>query len=159
MKRSALILISMLLFTFMGTVSCEEEEPWISIKGIETQIYNEIKAHRTANGKEGPFVHQPIIVKEAQIFSAKMAIGAIPVGTDGINEHWTIIHDKIGGYNDLTLIATGTNVTAAEIVAAWKGDSAINAAILGDFTQCGAGVEYDSSQVAYVTVMMMKVDS
>ncbi len=155
MKRSFLTLASVLLYFSFCAVSCEEPEPFVNIKTIESQIYNELKAHREANGLNGPFVHQFVMVKEAQIYSAKMSFGTIDVGTSGIDEHWTVIHDKIGGTNDLTLVSSTLNANAADIVAAWTSDSATNALILGDLSQCGVGVEYGTNQMAYITALMM----
>jgi hypothetical protein len=159
MKRSIFTLVSVIALILFSSVSCEDPEPFVTVKPIESQIYNEIKAHREANGISGPFVQQFVMVQEAQLFSAKMSFGTVPVGTDGIDEHWTVIHDKIGGFNDVTLVQSTLNATAENIVSAWTSDSTINEIMLGDLSQCGAGVEYGSNQEAYVTVLMMKVIS
>lgn len=142
----------------LGTQSCEDSEPFVNVKAIENSIYNEIKSYRESNEVTGNFVHQFVMVKEAQLISAKMAFGEQELDTTGISDHWDIIHDKIGGYNDLTLMQSTTETEPAEIVAAWTADSATNAMILGDFSQCGVGVEYDNASVAYITVLMMLVD-
>lgn len=157
-KRNIFFTSTLFALFLLTSVSCDKE-PLTTIKVIESQIYNELKAHRNENGQAGPFVQQFVMVEEAQLFSAKMAFGTIPVGTEGIDEHWDIIHDKLGGFNDVTLVQTNNNATAAAIVDAWTSDSTINAAILGDLTQCGVGVEYDTANVAYITCLMMKAVS
>jgi hypothetical protein len=161
MKRSILTLAPVLAFILFNAMSCDDNEPFVNVKAIETQIFNEIKSHRTTNGipTEDPFVHQFVMVKEAQFISAKLAYSDSGLDTTGISEHWDIIHDKIGGYNDMTLIQSTSSTTAADIVANWTSDSAQNAMLLEDYTQCGVGVEYGADQLTFVTVLMMKVDS
>ncbi len=160
MKRTILTLTPVLAFFLFTALSCGDKEPFVNIKGIETQIYNEIKSYRIANGipAENPFVHQFIMVKEAQLFSAQLAYSSSGPDTTGITVHWDIIHDKIGGYNDLTLLQITNSTAAADIVANWTGDSATKAMMLKDYSQCGVGVEYDNDQLAYITVLMMKAD-
>ncbi len=158
MKRTVRILAMVVFFLSPGTQSCEDSEPFVRIKGIENSIYNEIKSYRESNEVTGNFVHQFVMVKEAQLISARIAQGDQTLDTTGISDHWAIIHDKIGGYNDLTLMQSTTETDPAAIVAAWTADSATNAMILGDFSQCGVGVEYDNANVAFVTVLMMLVD-
>lgn len=150
----------MAVFTapFIFTTSCGDDEPFINIKSVESAIYQEIRYHRETNGVTGSFVHQYVMVKEAQLFSARMANTGSGLDTTGIGDHWYIIHDKLGGYNDLTLLQSNTSDVAAEIVAAWTSDSTTNAMMLGNFTQCGVGVEYDVSGVAWITVLMMLID-
>ena len=162
MKRLLIILTSIVAFIMLIAVSCADNEPFVNIKSIETQIFNEIKSHRIENGvsKDDPFVHQFIMVKEAQLFSAKLAYAESGLDTTGIGIHWDVIHDKIaGGYNDLTLLQSTTSTSAEEIVAYWASDSTTNAMMLKDYSQCGVGVEYGNGNVAYVTVLLMKVDS
>ena len=162
MKRLLITLAPILAIILFSTVSCADNEPFINIKTIETQIFNEIKSHRISNGipAEDPFVHQFIMVKEAQLFSAKLAYSGSGLDTTGISVHWDIIHDKIaGGYNDLTLIQSTNSTSAADIVANWTSDSTTNVLLLKDYSQCAVGVEYGSDQLTYVTVLMMKVDS
>jgi hypothetical protein len=160
MKRSILTLTPVLAFFLLNALSCGDKEPFVNIKAIETQIYNEIKSHRIASGipAEDPFVHQFIMVKEAQLNSAQLAYSSSGLDTTGISLHWDIIHAKIGGYNDLTLIQSTNSTSAAEIVSNWTSDSTTNAMILKDYSQCGVGVEYGNDQIAYITVLMMKVD-
>ena len=162
MKRSILTLTTILAFFLLTALSCGDKEPFTNFKPIETQIYNEIKSHRINNGvpSEDPFVQQFIMGKEAQLFSAKLAYAESDLDTTGIGIHWDIIHDKIaGGYNDMTLLQSTSSTSAEEIVAYWASDSTTNAMMLKDYSQCGVGVEYGNGTVAYVTVLMMKVDS
>ncbi len=158
MKRSIVILSSVIAFFVFSSTSCGDDEPFVNIKAIESQIFNEIDAYRIANGipDENPFVHQFVMVKEAQIFSAGME--STGLDTTGISDHWQIIHDKIGGYNDLTLIQATNEGTAAGIVANWTSDSTTASLMLKDYSQCGVGLHTGSDNVNYVTVLMMKVD-
>ena len=159
MRRTLTILSALLSFFILSSTSCEEPEPYVQVKEIETRIYNEIKAHREANQIGGPFVHQFIMVQEAQLYSATMAFGTQDVSTSGIDSHWTIIHDKIGGINDMTLVtSTLSSSTAAEIVNEWKANPVADSLLLLDYSQCGAGVEINNG-IAYVTVLMMLVES
>jgi hypothetical protein len=160
MKRSILTLAPVLAIILFIAMSCADNEPLVNVKAIETQIFNEIKSHRTTNGipAEDPFVHQFLMVKEAQLISAKLAYSSSGLDTTGISEHWDIIN-QLGGYNETTLIQSTSSTSAADIVANWTNDSTHNAMLLGDYTQCGVGVEYGSDEMTYVTVLMMKVDS
>ena len=159
MKRTFFTLTPILALFLLAASSCGDKEPFVNIKAIETQIYNEIKSHRIANGLPSePFVHQFVMVKEAQLFSAQLAYSGSGLDTTGISVHWDIIHDKIGGYNDMTLLQSTNSTSATDIVANWTSDSTTNALMLKDYTQCGVGVEYGTGSVAYVTVLMMKVD-
>ena len=161
MKRSILTLTTILAFFLLTALSCGDKEPFTNFKPIETQIYNEIKSHRINNGvpSEDPFVQQFVMGKEAQLFSAKLAHAASGLDTTGISIHWDVIHDKIGGYNDVTLLQSTKSTSAEEIVAYWTSDSTTNVMMLKDYSQCGVGVEYGNGSVAYVTVLMMKVES
>lgn len=158
MRRTLTILTAVLTFFILTSTSCEEPELFVQIKEIETRIYNEIKAHRDANSIGGPFVHQFIVVQEAQLYSAKMAFGAQDVSTSGIEPHWTIVHDKIGGINDHTFVqSTVSSSSAADIVQIWKDNPETDSLLLLDYSQCGAGVEFNNG-IAYVTVMLMLVE-
>jgi uncharacterized protein YkwD len=160
MNRSILVVSTIIAILLLSTTSCGNDESFVNVKVIESQIYNEIKTYREANGKTGTFVHQYIMVKEAQLFSAKMAYGVNDVDTTGISVHWDMIDDKLwGGYNQSTLLWSTTDPIPAIIVQSWAEDSSTNPILLGDYTQCGVGVEYGNNQVAYITVMMMKIDS
>lgn len=154
MRRTLTILSALVAFFILSSTSCEDE-PYVQIKEIETRIFNEIKAHRLANIPNDNLVHQFVIVKEAQLYSAAMAFGTQDVSTSGIEPHWTTVHSKIGGTNDLTLVqSTVSSSSAFDIVQAWKDNPATDSLLLLDYTQCGAGVEINNG-MAYVTVMMM----
>jgi hypothetical protein len=159
MKRSLLILSSVIAYFLFSAVSCEDPEPFVTIKPVESQVYQHIKIFREANGKTGAFVELYPMAGEAQIFSlTKRYAGATTLDTAGISEHWDIIHEKYGGYNDLTLLQITTDNSAADIAANWTEDTAFNELLLGDFSQCGVGIEFDDNQVYYVTLMLMKID-
>jgi len=160
MKRSMWAITTLLTLLLLVPTGCGDDEPFVTTKVIESQIYSQIKSYRESNGKTGPFVQQFIMVKESQLFSAKMAAGVNDVDTTGIRLHWDIIDDKLwGGYNQVTLVQSTGDQTAAAIVENWIEDLTIEPLLLGEYTQCGVGVEYDTLQVAYVTVLLMKVDS
>ncbi|MCA1746974.1 MAG: hypothetical protein LC655_04705 [Bacteroidales bacterium] len=161
MKRSILTLAPILAFFHFTALSCADNDSFVNVKAIETQIYSEIKSHRIESGisENDFFVHQFIMVKEAQLFSAKQAYAAGDSDTTGISLHWDVIHNKIGGYNDMTLLKSTTSTSATDIVANWTSDSTTNAMLLKDYTQCGVGVEYGADNMAYITVLMMKADS
>ena len=159
MKKSILLLSALIGICIICTVSCDDPEPFVEFKAIETQIYNEIKAHRENNGISGAFVHQYIMGKEAQLYSGKMASGSQDVSTSGIQLHWDIIHNKIGGINDLALVQSISGTSSAiDIVKVWTEVPEINSSILLDYTQCAIGVEYGDNNMAYITLMMMLVE-
>jgi hypothetical protein len=159
MNRSLLAVSAAILCVMLTLTACGDSEPFVNIKVIESRIYGEIKTFREANQSTGPFVQNYPMSREAQLFSAKMASGLNSVDTTGIYVHWDIIHDKFGGYNDMTLLQSTTDATAAAIVENWTEDPDDAQRLLGDYTQCAVGVEYDTNQVAYVTVLLMKIDS
>ncbi len=125
------------------------------MKGIEDLVYRSIKAHREANGLQGPFVHQYIMVTEAQIYSSRMAYGQEALGTQGLESHWSTIHDKLGGYNDQALVLNTTSFDEDEILLEILQQPGADSVLLEDVTQCGVGIESDGT-TNYVTVLMMK---
>ncbi|MFO7933653.1 MAG: hypothetical protein R6U78_06195 [Bacteroidales bacterium] len=139
--------------------SCQkDEEGFIQIKGIESLIYQAIKEYRTDNGLIGPFVHQFVMVKEAQAYSYKMANDVEPLGTQGLPEHWNTIHEKIGGSNDQALVLRTTSGDEDVILAELLQLTDAENILLSDVTQCGVGVETDTIGYNFVTVMLMKVE-
>jgi len=158
MKRTIIILTSVLAYFVFSAVSCGDPEPFVNVKSIESQVYQHIKIYREANGQTGAFVENYPMVQEAQLFSITMIYNDTGVDTTGISIHWDEIHNKFGGYNDLTLLQATPDASAADIAANWTEDTAVNQLLLGDFTQCGVGIEYSADQIAYVTMLLMKVD-
>ncbi len=159
MKRTLITLTAIIAFLILSSTSCGEDEPFTQIKLVETQVFNAVEAHRVANGVTGNFVHQFIMVKEAQLYSATMAFGYQDVSTSGIQPHWDIIHDKIGGINDLSVVqSTVSSSSAADIVKAWTDVPEIDSMMLLNYSQCGVGVEYGDSSIVYITLMMMLVE-
>ncbi len=159
MKRTLITLTTIIAFLILSSTSCGEDEPFTQIKMVESQIFNAVEAHRIANGVSGNFVHQFIMVKEAQLYSATMAFGTQDVSTSGLQPHWDIIHDKIGGINDLSVVqSTISSSSAADIVKAWTDVPEIDSMILLNYSQCGVGVEYGANSMAYITLMMMLVE-
>jgi hypothetical protein len=148
-----------LIFFFTILSSCEKDDGgFTQVKGIESLIYQTIKAHRESNGLTGPFVHQFIMVREAQIYSYKIANGAEPLGTGGLTTHWSTIHDKIGGYNDQSIVLSSDSGDEDEIFTQMLQLPGTGEKLLEDLTQCGVGVETDSAGTNYITILLMKVD-
>lgn len=140
--------------------SCEKEPTsYTQIKSNENLIYLAIKAYRSDNGEDGPFVHQFIMVREAQVYSYKMANDVEELGTQGLIEHWNTIHEKIGGYNDQALVLRTTSNNEDTILTELLQQPDAASKLLEDLTQCGVGVESDGDGNNYVTIMLMKVDS
>ena len=155
MKR----LVTLFVLPFI-LFSCEKDEgSYTQIKSNELLIFLAIKAYRTDNGLDGPFVHQFIMVREAQIYSYQMANDAEEIGTQGLTEHWNTIHEKIGGYNDQALVLKTTTDDEDEILTQLLQIPDADSILLEDLTQCGVGVESDTDGNNYVTIMLMKVDS
>ena len=155
MKR----LLPILILPFLLFSCKKEDSSYTQIKTNEYLIFRAIKAYRTDNGLDGPFVHQVVMVREAQIYSYKMANDAEEFGTQGLTGHWNEIHEKIGGYNDQAIVLyTDTDDEDIILTQLLQIDNA-ELILLGDVTQCGVGVESDSDGYNYVTIMLMKVDS
>lgn len=153
-KRIFLLIILPLLI-----YSCEEDNGgYTQIKGEETLLYLAIKEYRTTNGKTGPFVHQFLMVTEAQIYSYKMANGAQALNTDGLEEHWDKVIPKLGGYNEHALVMSSPTIEADAILTGLLQLPNAETILLEDVTQCGVGIESDSSGINFITVMLMKVD-
>ena len=154
MKRLLfLIILPCLMF------SCNDDDGgYTQVKGIEHLIYTSIKEYREDNGLTGPFVHQFLMVEEAQLYSYKLAYEMIPYGLQGLDEHWNTIHEKIGGYNDQAVILSTNSSDENEILTQLLLVPGSDTIFLEDLTQCGVGVEGDGDGLNYITVLMMKVD-
>ncbi len=148
-----MIILSLLIF------SCEDDNgEYVQIKGIENLVYLAIKDYRTTNGKTGPFVHQYLMVREAQIYSFKMANDAQALNTDGLAVHWDNVIPKLGGYNEHALVMSSPSNDADVILTGLLQLPDAETILLEDVTQCGVGIESDSSDTNFITVMLMKVD-
>lgn len=157
MKMKHLLPILVLPFLLF---SCKKEESsYTQIKTNENLIFLAIKAYRTDNGLDGPFVHQFVMVREAQIYSYKMANDAEELGTQGLTDHWNEIHEKIGGYNDQALVLKTDTDDEDIILTQLLQIPNVESILLEDLTQCGVGVETDSEGYNFVTIMLMKADS
>ena len=150
----ALIILPVILF------SCDDDDgSYTQIKSNENLIYLSIKAYRTDNGLDGAFVHQFIMVREAQTYSFKMANKDEDLGTQGLTSHWNTIHEKIGGYNDQALVLKTESSDEDEILTQLLQIPGADSILLEDVTQCGVGVESDADGFNFITIMLMKVDS
>jgi hypothetical protein len=144
----------------LAMLSCKKDDGgYIQIKGIEHLVYVSIKTYRTDHGKDGPFVHQPLLIEEAQRYSYKMAIGYEEVGLQGIQEHWDALEDKYDFYNRGALVLKTDSNDEDEILAQLLQAPEADSLLLGDLTQCGVGIEVDTAGFNYVTVLLAKADS
>jgi hypothetical protein len=141
-------------------LSCDDEpSSYTSIKGLESLIYQSIKGYRLDHKLDGPFVHQLVMIREAQIYSYKMANVLEELGTQGLPEHWNEIHEKIGGYKDQALVMSTTSANEDEILTQLLQIPHADSILLEDVTQCAVGIESNADGLNYLTVMLMKVDS
>jgi hypothetical protein len=151
-------LITLLILPLLVCSCDDNSDGYTQIKGIEHLVYMTIKEYRTGQGLTGPFAHQPYMVKEAQVYSLKMAYGSEALGIQGLAQHWSTIHEKLGGYNDQALVmrtASGDeDIIVSELMMLPEGDSVL----LEDVTQCGVGIEADSAGNNFVTILLMKID-
>jgi hypothetical protein len=148
-----------LFLLFFMMFSCKKDDGgYTQIKGIENLVYLSIKQYRENNGLTGPFVHQYIMVREAQLYSYRLAWGMEPFGTQGLEDHWNTIHEKIGGYNDQALVLRTDSNNEDEIFSSLLQIPGADSIFLEDLTQCGVGIEADTAGFNYVTILMMKVD-
>ncbi len=139
--------------------TCEKETgPYVQIKSIENLIYLSIKAYRIDNGLDGPFVHQLLMVNEAQIYSYKMANGVEEVGTQGLTEHWNALKEMYSFYNEHAVVLKTDSNDEDEILNQLLQSPETIEHLRADVTQCGVGVEADTAGFHYVTVLLMKAD-
>ena len=157
MKKSHLVLI---LLASLSLFSCKKDDgPYIQIKNIENLIYQRIRDYRIDEGEDGPFVHQYLIVGEAQLYSYKMANGEVGVNTDGLDVHWDALLEKYDFYNLNALVLHTTSLNEDEILDELLQLPEGQTILLEDVTQCGVGVESDTEGNNYITVLLCKVDS
>ena len=156
MKALRLLALTLLVLV---QPSCEKDDGgFTQVKGIESLIYQTIKAYRENNGLAGPFVQQFVMVREAQVYSYKMANGVEPLGTGGLADHWGTIHEKIGGYNDRSIVLSSASSDEDEIFTQILELPGAEEKLLEDLTQCGVGVEADTAGTNFITILLMKVD-
>ena len=159
MKPMKKLRLPALIILITALISCEKDDGgFTQVKGIESLIYQMIKAYREDNGHTGPFVHQFIMVREAQVYSYKMANGVESLGTGGLTGHWSTIHEKIGGYNDQSIVLSSTSGNEDEIFTQILQLPGAEEKFLDDLTQCGVGVEADTAGTNFITILLMKVD-
>jgi hypothetical protein len=157
MKKSHLVLV---LLASLSLFSCKkDDEPYIEIKNIENLIYQAIRDYRIDEGEDGPFVHQYLIVGEAQVYSYKMANGVAEVNTDGLDVHWDALLEKYDFYNLNALVLKTTSLNEDEILDELLQLPDGQTTLLEDLTQCGVGVESDTEGNNYITVLLCKADS
>ena len=134
---------------------------YTQVKSIEDLLFRAILAYREDNGlplDQNPFVHQYIMVAEAQVYSSRMASGLVDLGTQDLAGHWETIHEKLGGYNDQSLVHSTTYLDEDEILGELLLQPGADSVLLEEVTQCGVGIETDGNGNNYVTVLLMKID-
>jgi len=140
--------------------SCKKDDGGFTrVKSIENLIYLSIKEYRETNGSTGAFVHQYLMVEEAQLYSYKMANGFEAVGTQGLDEHWDRLDQKYTFYNRGNLVLKTDSNDEAQIMNELLQVPGADSILLMDVTQCGVGVEADTAGIAYITVLLAKADS
>jgi hypothetical protein len=149
------------LLPFMLQACDDNGGTYTQVKGIEDLLYRAILAYREDNGfpvDQYPFVHQYIMVAEAQSYSYRMALGQVELGTQDLERHWETIHEKLGGYNDQALVLSTTFLDEDEILDELLLQAGADSMLLEDVTQCGVGIETDGNGNNFVTVLLMKID-
>lgn len=138
-------------------VSCDDDSGvMVSVKDIEFKIYQELKSYRNTKGLDGPFVHQVLIVEEAQRHSHKMAVGVAEVDTMHFQEHWEELAELWHFYNRTGLVLETSSSDAGEILLELLAQPGAEDIILGDLSQCGVGTASGDMQQTYVTVFLAK---
>jgi len=146
--------LSFLLF------SCNDDDgSFTRVKTSEHLLYLSIKEYRANNGETGPFVHQYLMVDEAQLYSYKMANGFEEVGTQGFQEHWDALDEKFSFYNKTGLVLRTESSDEDQILGQLLEIPGADSTFLGDLTQCGVGIETDTAGINYITILLAKADS
>ena len=140
--------------------SCNDKNSsYVQVKSIETEIYNSIKEYRETHDQTGPFVHQYLMVEEAQLWSYKMATGLVPLGTQGLDEHWARLDEKYTFYNRSGLVMKSGSQNGEQILTELLLITGADSILRSDVTQCGVGVETDPEGINYITILLAKADS
>ena len=157
MKLKNLLLISALSILLF---SCKDKDStFTQVKSIETEIYNSIKSYRESKDLTGAFVHQYLMVEEAQLYSYKMAGGLISIGTQGLDEHWDRLDEFYTFYNRSGLVMKTDSNDPDQILGGFLQSVQADSIICSDLTQCGVGVESDPEGNNYITILLAKADS
>ena len=157
MKLKKLLLISALSILLF---SCKDDDSnFVQVKGIETEIYNSIKSYRDSKDLTGPFVHQYLMVEEAQLYSNKMSTGLVPIGPQGLDEHWERLDELYTFYNRSGLVMKTDSNDPNQITDGLIQNTQADSILLSDVTQCGVGVESDPDGNNYITILLAKADS
>ena len=157
MKMSRVLILAALPFLLF---SCNDDDgSYTQIKNSEHLLYMAIKEYRNSNGQVGPFVHQYLMVKEAQLYSYKMANGFEEVGTQGFQEHWETLDEKFTFYNRDGLVLKSETSDEDQILIEILQIPGADSVLLKDVTQCGVGIEVDTSGLNYITILLAKADS
>jgi len=157
MKLKKLLLISALSILLF---SCKDDDSnFVQVKSIETEIYNSIKSYRDSKDLTGPFVHQYLMVEEAQLYSNKMSTGLVPIGPQGLDEHWERLDELYTFYNRSGLVMKTDSNDPNQITDGLIQNTQADSILLSDVTQCGVGVESDPDGNNYITILLAKADS
>ena len=157
MKMFRLLLIAILPFLLF---SCNDDDGgYTQVKSNENLLYLSIKEYRESNGQSGAFVHQYLMVEEAQFYSYKMANGFEEVGTQGLQEHWDALDEKFSFYNQTGLVLRTESSDEDQMLTELLQIPGADSVLLSDVTQCGVGIESDTAGINYITILLAKADS
>lgn len=157
MKLSRVLILAALPFLLF---SCNDDDgSYTQIKSSEHLLYLAIKEYRNSNGQDGPFVHQYLMVEEAQLYSYKMANGFEELGTQGFQEHWDTLDEKFTFYNRDGLVLRSETGDEDQILSDILQIPGADSVLLNDLTQCGVGIEVDTAGLNYITILLAKADS
>ncbi len=157
MKLRLLMLISIL---FLLPFSCKDKDSsYVQVKSFENEIYNAVKEYRESKNLNGPFVHQFLMVEEAQLHSYRMASGLVPVSTESLDEHWKRLDEKYTFYNRSGLVIKTDSYDANQVLDGLLQTTGADSILLSDITQCGVGVESHPDGNNYITILLAKADS
>lgn len=146
---------ALLLITF-SVISCEKDDGGFhQISLIETAVHNKVNDYRQSKGLP-KLVLQPIMFKEARIYSEKMAGGLIPADGSNISSVFSVVKDKIGGTTEGWIVFTTPYAVSDSIVNIMLGDPGLTGVIEQTYTQSGVGVVY-KNDLAYVTHIFLNI--
>ena len=158
MNRSVVVVAILTLLFIAMPQSCKKDpNGGIDVAGIETGVYNKIKAFRESNGVTGAFNQSYLFNTEVESISYEMRSSGAILGTERVNTYIVDLRDKVGSFNEQILMQITPDDTYETIAANWTADESLKEILLGEYTQCAVGIEFDDDGMSYVAMILCAI--